>query len=157
MIPHWGEALTSPQRVFPYTFRAGPLLARAHTIEHPRIPDGALFTYLGPHTFLEQFSKFLCSPIRPANLSCVPCFPVPFARVAGVQHLDCPAITAVQHSASRYRRFTSPPHAPCTVNLGSIQASGGPWHPYPRRCGDQADPPMMVEHSFRSTHNHNAF
>ena len=71
-MSHWGECITTPQQVFPYAFRAGPLLARAHTIEHPRIPDGALFTYIGPHTFLEQFSKFLWSPIRSANLSCAP-------------------------------------------------------------------------------------
>ena len=97
-----------------------------------------------PHTFLEHVSKFLWSPIRPANPSCVLCFPVPFARVSGVERLDCPAIPAVQPSASRYRCFTSPPQAPCPVNLGSIRASGGTWRPYPRRCGDQADPPMMV-------------
>ena len=107
-------------------------------------PGGALFTYLGPHTFLQQFSKFLWSPIRLANLSCVLCFPVPFARVPSVQRLDCPAVPAVQPSASRYRGFTSPPQVPCPVNLGSMRASGGTWRPYPRRCGDQADPPMMV-------------
>ena len=46
--------------------------------------------------------------IRPANLSCVPCFPVSEARVPGVQGIDCPAVTAVQRSASRHRCFTSP-------------------------------------------------
>ena len=45
---------------------------------------------------------------RPANLSCVPCFPVSLARVPGVQGIDCPAVTAVQRSASRHRCFTSP-------------------------------------------------
>ena len=79
-----GQGLISPQQVFPYAFRHLPLLARAHHLAHPRIPDGASFTYLGPHAGLQHFSKFLWSPIRPANLSCVPCFPVSFARVPGV-------------------------------------------------------------------------
>ena len=109
----------------PYAFRRGPLLARAHT-------------------FLQQLSKFLWPHIHLANLSCVLCFPVPSARMPGVECLDCTAIPAVQPSASRYRCFTSPPQAPCPVNLGSMRASGGTWRPYPRRCGDQADPPMMV-------------
>ena len=120
------------------------MLARAHPLAHPRIPEGALFTYLGPHTFLEQFSKFLRAPIRPANLSCVPCFPVPFVRVPGIQGLDCPAVSAIPLSAPRDRCFTSPQQGPCPVKLGSMRASGGTWRPYPRRCGDQADPPMMV-------------
>ena len=131
-MPHWGECLTSPQQVFPYAFRRGPLLARAHT-------------------FLQQLSKFLWPHIHLANLSCVVCFPVPSARVPGVECPDCTAIPAVQASASRYRSFTSPPQAPCPVNLGSMRASGRTWRPYPRRCGDQADLPMMVEHSLRST------
>ena len=58
--------------MFPYAFRPGPLLAHAHTLAHPRIPEGALFTYRGPHTFPEPDYEFLWSPIRPANLSCVP-------------------------------------------------------------------------------------
>ena len=123
----------------PYAFRRGPLLARAHTF------------------FLQQLSKFLWPHIHLANLSCVVCFPVPSARVPGVECVYCTAIPTFQPSASRYRCFTSPPQAPCPVNLGSMRASGGTWRPYPRRCGDQADPPMMVEHSLRSTHNHNAF
>ena len=126
---HWGESI-----------RHVPMLARAHPLAHPRIPEGALFT-----------SKFLWSPIRPANLSCVPCFPVPFVRVPGIQWLECPAVPAIQLSACRDRCFTSPPQWPCTANLGSMRASGGTWRPYPRRCGDQADLPMMVEQSLRST------
>ena len=98
-------------------------------------------------------SKFLWSPIRRANLSCIACFAVPFARVAGVQHLTCPAITAVQHSASRYRCLTSPPHTPCTVNLGSIQASDARRHSYTRRCGDQPEPAMMVA-TFDQNYSH---
>ena len=143
-MPHCGECLTSPQQVFPDAVRQVPLLARAHPLAHPRIPAGALFTYLGSHAVLQHFSKFLWSLTRPANLSCVPCFPVSFARVPGVQGLDCPAVPAVQPSASRDRCFTSPPQGPCPVNLGTMRASGGTWLPYPRRCGDQADPPMMV-------------
>ena len=81
----------------------------------PSIPECALFTYLGPHTVLHHFSKFLWPPIRPANLSCVPCFPVPFVRVPGIQWLDCPAVPAILLSACRDRCFTSPPQiwAPC--------------------------------------------
>ena len=64
----WGDAtlgqdLTSPQQVFPYAFRPVTLLARAHHLAHPRIPEGASFTYLGPHAVLQHFSKFLWSPI----------------------------------------------------------------------------------------------
>ena len=46
--------------------------------------------------------------------------------------------------------ITGPPcrkedsQAPCPVNLRSIQASGGTWLPYLKRCGDQADAPMML-------------
>ena len=65
-------------------FDLTPLLARAHHLAHPRIPEGASFTYLGPHAVLQHFSKFLWPLTRPANLSCVPCFPVSFARVPGV-------------------------------------------------------------------------
>ena len=158
-MPHWGEGLTSPQQVFPYAFRHVPLLARAHHLAHPRITEGALFTYLGPHTVLHDFPKFLWSPIRPANLSCVPCFPVTFARVPGVHGLDCQAVPAFQPSASRDRCFTSPQQAPCPVNLRSLRARGGTWRPYPRRCGDQARLTRLLwwQHSLRSTHNHNAF
>ena len=49
-MSHWGEGITTPQQVFPYACRHVPMLARAHPLAHPRIPDGALFTYLGPHT-----------------------------------------------------------------------------------------------------------
>ena len=64
----WGDAtlgqdLTSPQQVFPNAFRPVTLLARAHHLAHPRIPEGASFTYLGPHAVLQHFSKFLWSPI----------------------------------------------------------------------------------------------
>ena len=157
MISQWGEGITTPQKVFPYAFRHVPMLARAHPLAHPRIPEVPLFTYLGPHTVLHHFSKFLWSPIRPANLSCVPCFPVPFVRVPGIQWLECPAVPAIQLSACRDRCFTSPPQVPCPVNLGSMRASGGTWRAYPRRCGDQADPPMTWQHSLRPTHNHYAF
>jgi len=119
---HWGEGI-----------RHVPMLARAHPLAHPHIPEAALFT-----------SKFLWSPICPANLSCVPCFPVPFVRVPGIQWLECPVVPAIQLSACRDRCFTSPPQWPCTANLGSMRASGGTWRPYPRRCGDQADPPMTL-------------
>ena len=95
---HWGEGI-----------RHVPMLARAHPLAHPRIPEAALFT-----------SKFLWSPIRPANLSCVPCFPVPFVRVPGIQGLDCPALPAAQLSASSDRCFTSPPQVPCPVHLGTM-------------------------------------
>ena len=143
-MPHCGEGLTSPQHVFPYAVRQVPLLARAHPLAHPRIPAGALFTYLGPHAVLQLFSKFLWPLTRPANRSCVTCFPVSFARVPGVQGLHGPAVPAVQLPASRDRCFTLAPQVPCPVNLGSMRASGGTWRAYPRRCGDQADPPMMV-------------
>ena len=61
--------------------------------------------------------------IRPANLSCVPCFPVSLARVPGVQGIDCPAAPAVQHAAPRDRCFTLAPQGTCPVNLGSMRAS----------------------------------
>ena len=143
-MPHCGEGLISPQHVFPYAVRQVPLLARAHPLAHPRIPAGALFTYLGPHAVLQLFSKFLWSLTRPANRSCVTCFPVSFARVRGVQGLHGPAVPAVQLSASRDRCFTSPQQGPCPETLGSMRASGGTWRPYPSRCGDQADPPMIL-------------
>ena len=97
----------------------------------------------GPHLSATAF-QVLWPHIHLANLSCVLCFPVPSARVPGVECVYCTAIPTFQPSASRYRCFTSPPQAPCPVNLGSMRASGGTWRPYPRRCGDQADPPMMV-------------
>ena len=143
-MSHWGECITTPQQVFPYAFRAVPLLARAHPLAHPRIREGALFTCLAPQAVLQHFSKFLWSLTRPANLSCVPCFPVSLARVPGVQGLHGPAVPAVQLPASRDRCFTLAPQGTCPVNLGSMRASGGTWPAYPSRCGDQAAPPMIV-------------
>ena len=102
---------------------------------------GGCFTHTSRYPY---FPKFLWSLTRPANLSCVPCLPVPFVRVPGIQGLDFPAVSAIQLSAPRDRCFTSPQQGPCPVNLGSMRASGGTWRPYPRRCGDQADPPMTL-------------
>ena len=102
---------------------------------------GGCFTHTSRYPY---FPKFLWSLTRPANLSCVPCLPVPFVRVPGIQGLDFPAVSAIQLSVSRDRCFTSPQQGPCPVNLGSMRASGGTWRPYPRRCGAQGDPPMMV-------------
>ena len=117
---------------------------------------GGCFTHTSRYPY---FPKFVWSLTRPANLSCVPCFPVTFARVPGVHGLDCQAVPAFQASASRDRCFSSPQQAPCPVNLRSLRARGGTWRPYPRRCGDQARLTRLLwwQHSLRSTHNHNAF
>ena len=120
-----GGGVTSPQHVFLYVFRPGPMLARAHTLANSRMPKSTLFRNLGPPIPLDVDYKFLRYPIRPAPPTCVHCFPVPFARGPGVHGLDLPTLAAVQPYESRDRCVTWPPEGPCPVNLGYTRARGG--------------------------------
>ena len=61
----WGDVT-----LFPYAFRHVPMLAQAHALAHPRIPEVPLFTYLGPHTVLHHFPAASGSPCCPTL--CVP-------------------------------------------------------------------------------------
>ena len=133
----------------------GPAAGSGKSLSSSPHPGGC-FTHTSRSPY---FPKFLWSLTRPANLSCVPWFPVPFVRVPGIQGLDFPAVSAIQLSAPRDRCFTSPQQGPCPVNLGSMRASGGTWRPYPRRCGDQARLTRLLwwQHSLRPTHNPYAF
>ena len=45
MVLHWGDGGTGSKQVFS---RHVPLLGRGHTLAHPPMPYGALFTYLCP-------------------------------------------------------------------------------------------------------------
>ena len=113
-------------------------------LEHTPYAIHASRMVLYSHAVLQHFSKFVWFLSRPANLTLVPCILVSFARVPDVQVLDCPAVPAVQLSASRDRCLMSPQQEPWPVNPGPMRTSGRTWRSYPRRCGDQADPPMMV-------------
>ena len=84
MIPHWGEALTSPQQVFPYAFRAGPLQARPHILSPyfsgPILSWTSFLSFSGPPSarpifHVSLFPGALCTGARRpgASLSGSPC------------------------------------------------------------------------------------
>ena len=84
MIPHWGEALTSPQQVFPYAFRAGPLQARPHILSPyfsgPILSWTGFLSFAGPPSarpifHVPLFPGALCTGARRpgASLSGSPC------------------------------------------------------------------------------------
>ena len=125
MLRELGECATSPQHVFLYAFRSGPMLARTHTLAHARIPESTLFRNLGPRFAWTLILYFSGTQIRPASPSCVPCFPVPHALGPGVHGLDLPTIAGVQRYASRNRCLPWPPERPCPVNVGSIRERRG--------------------------------
>ena len=84
MIPHWGEALTSPQQVFPYAFRAGPLQTRPHILSPyfsgPILSWTSFLSFSGPPSarpifHVPLFPGALCTGARRpgASLSGSPC------------------------------------------------------------------------------------
>ena len=46
MVLYWGDGGTDSKQVLSSAFRHLPLLARAHTLAHPPMPESALFTNL---------------------------------------------------------------------------------------------------------------
>ena len=68
------------------------MLAGAHTLAQPRIPEDALITNRAPATALVHHYECIRFPIRTAPASFVVCEPVPFAQVPCVQGLVYPAL-----------------------------------------------------------------
>ena len=46
MVPYWGDGGSDSKQVLSSAFRHLPLLAGAHTLAHPPMPESALFTNL---------------------------------------------------------------------------------------------------------------
>ena len=91
LIQHRGGRRTPPSPNVSCAFRPWPLLAGAHTLAHPRIPEDALITNRAPPTSLAPDYKCIRFPIRTAPASFIVCEPVPFAQVPCVQALVYPA------------------------------------------------------------------
>ena len=91
LIQHRGGRRNPPSPNVSCAFRPWPLLAGAHTLAHPRIPEDALITNRAPPTSLAPDYKCIRFPIRTAPASFIVCEPVPFAQVPCVQALVYPA------------------------------------------------------------------
>ena len=92
MIQHKRGRRNRPSPNVSCAFRPWPLLAGAHTLAQPRIPEDALITNRVPLTSLGPHYKCIRFPTRTPPASFVLCEQVTYAQLPCVQGLVYPAL-----------------------------------------------------------------